>query len=121
MSNTNKMMTNGGGHARPDDQPFDFNLDAVKSEVDLRPFVVNFDSRPFRFSHLQGLNVWDLVEGAEGGDLEQGIRVFKIALGDQFEDFRKLPLPQFKLEALFKAYEKFCGVEPGESEGSTSS
>jgi hypothetical protein len=106
---------------RPDDQPFDFNLDAVKSEVDLRPFYVNFGSRRFEFAHLQGLNVWDLVEGAGEGDLEQGMRVFKIALGDQFDDFKKITLPQFKLEALFKAYEKFCGVEPGESEGSTSS
>ena len=117
------MAQNSKTNTRPDDQPFDFNLDAVKAEVDLRPFVVNFDNRPFRFAHLQGLNVWDLVEGAGSGkgDLEQGITVFKLALGDQFDDFRKLPLPQFKLEALFAAYEKFCGVEPGESEGSTSS
>ena len=105
----------------PDDQPYDFDLDAVKSEIDLTPWRVKFGGRRWSFEHLQGLDVWDLIEGADQGDLQQGIQVFKIALGDQFEEFRKIRLPQFKLEALFKQYEAHCGVKPGESEGSTSS
>jgi hypothetical protein len=115
-------MTNGGGRARPDDKPFDFNLDAVKSEVDLTPFVVHFAQRSWSFAHLKGLNVWDLIADVEGGDIQAGVRVFEIALGaDVFAEFRKIPLPQFRLEALFKAYEEFCGVESGESEASTPS
>ena len=30
---------------RPDDQPFDFNLDAVEAEVDLIPFVFRYAGR----------------------------------------------------------------------------
>jgi hypothetical protein len=115
-------MTSNTKNNRPDDKPFDFNLNTVKCEVDLSPFVVIAgDNKRYSFTHLKELNVWDLVEGADRGDMAQGVQVFKTALGTQFDDFKKLPLPQYKLEALFEAYEKFCGVEPGESESSTDS
>jgi hypothetical protein len=34
-----------------DDQPFDFNLDTVKSEVDLTPFRVQWAGRRWEFAH----------------------------------------------------------------------
>lgn len=114
-------MTTRTATSKPaDDQPFDFNLDAIKSEVELTPFRVHFDGRRWEFAHMEGLDIWDLVEAAEGGEIRAMIGVFKAALGDDFADFRKVKLPQFKMKAMFTAYRKHCGMEPGESEASGS-
>lgn len=103
-----------------DDKPFDFNLDAVKSEVELTPFRVHFDGRRWEFAHMEGLDIWDLVEAAEGGEVRAMVGVFQTALGDDFADFRKVKLPQYKMKALFSAYRDHCGLESGESEASGS-
>lgn len=106
--------------ATPDDQPFDFNLDAVKSEVELTPFRVHFDGRRWEFAHMEGLDIWDLAEAAEGGEVSAMVGVFRISLGDQYADFRKVRFPQYKMKALFDAYRTHCGLEPGESGASES-
>lgn len=111
-------MTSRTARTTPDDQPFDFNLDTVKAEVELTPFRVHFDGRRWEMLHLQDLDIWDLVEAAEGGDVKAMLVAFKLALGDEFENFRKIRLPQYKLTALFKAYQQHCGLEPGESAAS---
>jgi hypothetical protein len=103
-----------------DDQPFDFNLDAVKAESNLTPFRVHFDGRRWDFAHMEALDVWDLVEAVERGEVAAMVSIFKAALGEQWEDFRKVRLPQFKMKALFGEYRKYCGLEPGESEASGS-
>jgi hypothetical protein len=103
-----------------DSEVFDFNLDAVESEVELRPFRVHYKGRRWEFDHLEGLNIWDLVDAAEGGEVKAMVGVFKISLHDQWDDFRKLNFPQYKMKALFTAYRKHCGLEPGESEASGS-
>lgn len=111
--------------ARPkvikDDQPFDFNLDSVVSEIDLSPFRVHFAGRRWEFRHMQDLDVWELVAAAEGGDTGAITQMFQIALGDQIAEFRKIPLPQFKMKELFEAWQKFSGLEAGESQASTGS
>lgn len=108
--------------AAPDDKPFDFNLDAVKSEIDLVPFRVNFGAKRWEFHHMQDLDVWELVAKADGGDTSSIVQMFMVGLGDeQLKEFRKIRLPQFKMDALFKAWQKHSGLEPGESEGSTDS
>lgn len=104
----------------PDDQPIDFNLDAVQSETELRPFRVHFDGRRWSFEHMEALDVWDLVEAAEGGEVSAMTGVFRISLGDQWDAFRKVKFPQYKMKALFNAYREHCGLEPGESEASAS-
>ena len=111
-------MTNRTAPKPSDSEPFDFNLDAVESEVELRPFRVHFNGRRWEFAHMEGLDIWDLVEAAEGGEVRAMIGVFKAALGDDFDDFRKVKFPQYKMKALFTAYRKHCGLEPGESEAS---
>ena len=103
-----------------DSEPFDFNLDAVQAEVELRPFRVHFNGRRWEFAHMEGLDIWDLVEAAEGGEVRAMIGIFKAALGEDFADFRKVKFPQYKMKALFTAYRKHCGREPGESEASGS-
>jgi hypothetical protein len=114
-------MSNTRTASRPDSKPFDFNLDAVQSEVDLTPFVVQWSGRRWTLAHLQGLSVWDLLEAAEGGDIEAMIGVFRTALGNDWGTFRALPLPQYQLKALFDAYQEHCGMPPGESPASASS
>lgn len=105
----------------PDDQPFDFNLDAVKAEAELRPFRFHWGGRRFEMQHMEALDVWPLMEAAEGGDMAATRGIFQQALGDEWADFRKEPMPQFKLKALFKAYRDFCGVAEGESGASSGS
>lgn len=112
------MATRTATSKPADDQPFDFNLDAVESEVALTPFRVHYQSRRWEFAHLESLDIWDLVEAAEGGQTKAMVGVFQISLADQWLDFRKLKLPQYKMKALFTAYRKHCGLEPGESEAS---
>ncbi|MFF9240108.1 hypothetical protein ACF1AL_14915 [Streptomyces sp. NPDC014801] len=105
---------------KPDDQPFDFNLDTVKAESDLAPWRVHWDGRRWEFRHAEELDVWGLAEGAEAGDIGATMAIFRLALGDeQWADFRKIKLPQYKMKALFEGYKKYCGL--GESEASPAS
>lgn len=104
-----------------DDSPFDFNLDAVEAEVELRPFRVHFGGRRWEFAHMQELNAWDVIEAAEGGDIRAVIGSMELALGDQWPEFRKVRLPQYKLMPLFEAWQTHCGLKPGESEASAGS
>lgn len=115
-------MTTRTATKRPDDKPFDFNLDAVEAEVDLAPWCVNWGSKPWTFQHAEALDIWKIASAAETGDLESTIAVVRIALGPkQWEEFEKLPMPQYKLKALFKAYREHCGMAEGESEASSDS
>ena len=103
-----------------DDQPFDFNLDTVEAEVDLTPFRVHWQGRRWTFRHMQELDCWELVAAAGEGELSSIVDVFRAALGDeQYAEFRRFPLPQYKADQLFRAYARHCGIDPGESPGST--
>jgi hypothetical protein len=114
------MATRTATSKPADDQPFEFNLDAVQSEVELTPFRIHYMGKRWEFAHLESLDIWDLVEAAEGGEIKAMIGVFQISLADQWADFRKQKLPQYKMKALFTAYRKHCGLEPGESAASGS-
>jgi hypothetical protein len=110
-----------------DDEVFEFNLNAVEAETELRPFRFMWASkqnpnRRLTMQHLEALNIWPLMAAADGGDASAMVGVFRTALGDdQWEDFQKTPLPQYKMRALFKAYQKHCGANSGESLASSGS
>lgn len=111
---------------RADDQPFDFNLNTVEAESDLAPFVFLWASkanpnRRFSMAHMEALDVWPLMAAAEGGDAGAMAGIFRTALGEDWDEFRKTPLPQYKMKALFDAYRKHSGVGPGESQASSDS
>lgn len=106
---------------RPDDKPFDFNLDAVKCEVDLTPFVFQYSGRRWSMAHLQDLDVMPLIAAAQGGDAAAMVGAFRVALGDDWAEFQKVGLKNWQLEPLFEAYQKHCGMAPGESEASSDS
>jgi hypothetical protein len=106
-----------------DDKPFDFNLNAVKAETDLAPWRVVWgpEDRRWTLTHLEELDQWPLVAAADGGELKAMMAIFREALGGQWDEFRKIPMPGYKLRKLWAAYEEHCGVEPGELQGSTES
>ncbi|MFW3473662.1 hypothetical protein ACN24M_20560 [Streptomyces microflavus] len=112
---------------RADGEVFDFNLNAVEAESDLKPYVFLWASkenpnRRFTMQHMEGLNVWPLMVAADGGDAAAMAGIFREALGkEQWNDFRKTPLPQYKLKALFRAYREYCGASEGELEASSDS
>ncbi|WP_331445868.1 hypothetical protein [Streptomyces xanthochromogenes] len=104
-----------------DHDVFDFNLNAVQAETELRPFRFMWgENRRWTMEHLEALDIWGLMESAEAGDMAAMVGAFREAMGDEWEDFRKIKLPQYKLKALFAAYRQHCGLEPGESDASGS-
>ncbi|MCR8574672.1 hypothetical protein ACIPXV_02760 [Streptomyces libani] len=115
-------MTTRTATNKQDDQPFDFNLDAVQAEVDLTPWRVHWAGRRWEFDHMQNLDVWPLMEAADAGDVEAIMGIFRTALGaEQWAAFRKEPLPQYKMKALFDEYRKYSGLAEGESAASSGS
>ncbi|MGA5869250.1 hypothetical protein [Streptomyces cinereoruber] len=114
-------MTTQQAKRRPDDKPFDFNLDAVEAEVDLTPFVFQYNGRRWTMQHLQALNIMPLIAAAQNGDAAAMLGAFREALGKDWGEFQKTGLPQYKLQPLFDAYSKHCGTQPGESPASSDS
>lgn len=121
MAASNTARSTARKTLRPaDDQPFDFNLDTVEAESDLRPFRVHHGGRRWQLAHMQAINIWDLLF-EEDTQEQAALRIFEAALGDQWAEFRKVPLPMHKVRNLFAEYQKHCGVELGESSASTAS
>jgi hypothetical protein len=115
------MTTTRKPSTRADDKPFDFNLDAVEAESDLSPFRVHYAGRRWEFAHFESLDTWDSLEAADGGDVEAIVGLMRLGLGGQWEEFRKLPLPQYKLRPLFEQWSEHCGHTAGESPASDDS
>lgn len=106
---------------RPDDRPFDFNLDAVQSETELTPFVFQYQGRRWSMAHMMALDIMPLLVAAQNGDAGAMVGAFRVALGDEWHEFQKVGLPQYKLLPLFEAYQKHSGQQPGEPPASTDS
>jgi hypothetical protein len=92
-------MTTRTATKAPDDQPYDFNLNAAKAEVELAPFrflwaTEDNPNRRWEMKHLQDLNSWELIEAAEGGDLAAMVAAFEAALGKkEWTEFHAVPDP----------------------------
>lgn len=116
------MSTTRATKPRPDDKPFDFNLDAAEPPKELSPFVFNWHNRRWEMAHMETLDTWNLVAAAEGGEISAMTGVFRLALGKQWEDFRKSTFPQWQFRALFQAYREHCGINAdGTPTGSSNS
>lgn len=109
MSTTTTRARTATKPARPDDKPFDFNLDAIEYDGDLSPFRVHYAGRRWTLTNMQQLDTWEVIEAARGGDITVVAGSLKLALGDQWEDFHKIGLPQWKLMPLFRAWKKHSG------------
>lgn len=119
---TTRAATTKASTKRADDEPFDFNLDALKPEAEHRPFLLHFAGRRWTLTNVNELNAWDIAAAAQGGEVEAVIGALRLALGDQWADFQKLQLPQWKVMPLFRAWKQASGdVDPGESSASSDS
>ncbi|WP_304455863.1 hypothetical protein [Nocardiopsis sp. YSL2] len=100
------------------DNPEVFDLDAVPPHVDLTPFRVKWCGKSFQLAHLQDLDAWELVDAtAEGGDSRAMTGSLRVALGEQYAEFRALGLPQYKVRPLWKAWLAHCSAaEPAPDE-----
>ncbi len=103
---------------RPDDRPFDFNLDAVRASAQAIPFVFQHAGRRWNVEHLDQMEAWDLLEAADKGETQAMRAIFSLGMGKQWPAFRALSLKRFQLTALFTAYREHCGDTPGESPAS---
>lgn len=106
-----------------DDEPFDFNLDAVKVEKDLRPFRFHYGGKRWTLAHRETLDQIPLLEAMEsGGEAAATLASLRAAMGgEQWDRFRGLGLKMPQMTKLTQAYDRFCGTDQGESEGSTDS
>ncbi|MFF8879600.1 hypothetical protein [Streptomyces flaveolus] len=120
---TTRTATKSTAKTTPaDNAPFDFNLDAVKAETESTPFRVHWNGQRFTFAHMQDLDCWEMLAAADGGEANAVMGSLRLALGDeQWAEFRKKPMPQYKLMPLFNAWSEHCGMKPGESSASSDS
>ncbi len=119
---TARNTRNGSRKAAPKPRPTRSDLDALAAEATFEPFPFKWQGREWTLQHQQLIDTWDVIR--EGEDLTQNqqiLELFQIALGDQWEEFKAIPLPLHLLESLFEDYNAYCGTEPGEDERSAGS
>lgn len=97
-----------------------FDLDAVEAESAGAPFPFTFGGKEYTLPHVQDVDRRVLL-GADRGDIGAMNALFEAGLGDDFEAFDAEPMKLRSLNALFEAWLKHCGLEPGELRASTSS
>lgn len=103
----------------PDNQPFEFNLDAHVKGMDLQPFRFHWKDRRWEMAHFDALDSWEMGKAMRSGRDEDAL---KLAMGEeQFAEFRKIPLPQGGMSELTRRYFDHCGVDLGELRGSIGS
>jgi hypothetical protein len=103
----------------PDNQPFEFNLDAYVKGLDLQPFRFHWKDRRWELAHFDSLDSWEMMKALKSGNDEA---VLRIAMGaDQFGELRQIPLPLGGLQEVTERYFKHCGVDVGELRGSAGS
>lgn len=99
---------------KTDTPAVDLNLDAYKASADLAPFAVVLGGKRFVFKHIDDLDAWDVVNGFLTGEVAATVRIIEMALGDEYEEFRKQPLSKGAFDHLIKSYMVHCGVTLGE-------
>lgn len=104
----------------PDNQPFDFNLDAFIKGMDLTPYRVHFADQRWELKHFDGLDSQTVTKAMRQDDEDAAI--LKLAMGDeQYERFLETRVPVGGRKELVRRYFKHCGVDLGELRGSTNS
>lgn len=102
----------------PDDQPFDFNLDAYVKAQDLAPFRFHWSDRRWQMKHFEAIDSKATNAAVDSGDDDE---VLKLAMGEQFADFDEIPIPNGAKAEMVRQYFRHCGVDVGELRGSTAS
>lgn len=98
------------------------DLDALEAESTYDPYPFRWKGRDWSLLHMQKIDTWDVIR--EDEDLTQNqqiLELLEIALGDQWQEFKDIPLPLHLMQDLFEDYNAYCGTSPGEDERSASS
>lgn len=97
-----------------------FDLDAVEAQANGEPFDFDFGGRIYTLPHVQDLDRKVLL-AADQGEQAAMAELLRSGLGEDHAEFDAQPMKLRSLEALFKAWLKHCGLEPGELRASTRS
>jgi hypothetical protein len=103
----------------PDNQPFDWNMDAFVAGLDHQPFRFPFKGERWEMKHFDALDSKETSAAMETGDDRA---LIKLAMGgDQFAKFDEIKLSNGAQRELVVRYFKHCGVDLGKLPGSTDS
>lgn len=97
-----------------------FDLDAVEAEAAGEPFVFTYRGHEYSLPHVQDVDRKVLL-AADQGEIAAMNELFRAGLDIDYEQFNAQPMKVRSLDALFKAWLKHCGLEPGELVASTRS
>ena len=105
-----------------DSEVFDLNLNAVKAEKECRPFRFLWgpDNKRFEMAHQQTLDQLPIMEAYTRSEVHGLLATLRQALGDQWAEFRKIPLNDRQRDALMEGYAAHCGIDLGELSASNS-
>lgn len=96
------------------DKPsIDFNLDAYTPTTPTTPFNVVLGGKRYELAHIDDLDGWKFIEAFEDGENTAPRDILKLALGEQWEDFRKHRLAKGSLDELVNRYLKHSGIDTG--------
>ncbi len=90
----------------------DLNLDAYAPDETLEPYSVVLGGKRYVLPHIDDLDAYGFVEAQQSGS---DIETLKLALGDQFTEFRKNRLSRGALNRLLNRYLTHCGIDLGNS------
>lgn len=104
------MAANGHGEV--------YDLDAYVAEVSHEPFRFRLGGVEFEAAHMSDID-WLPVAGGEDltGNIT-GHQYLKLALGDQWEKFTKIPLSSEGYNELQRRWYKHAGIDLGEPDAS---
>lgn len=97
-----------------------FDLDAVEAETAGESFPFTYRGHDYTLPHVQDVDRKVLL-AADRGEIEAMNELFRAGLGEDYERFNAQPMKVRSLNALFAAWLKHCGLEPGELGASTRS
>jgi hypothetical protein len=83
-----------------------FDLDALEAEEEHRPFRFRLGGEVFEMAHIQEMD-WSVAVLLEQGQIDV---MLAETLGDQYEAFRDLGLPSWKMDELMIAWGQHVGI-----------
>lgn len=97
-----------------------YDLDAAIREETAEPFTFTLGGKEFTIPHMQDVDKAALyiADSAGGQDV---LDALKLALGEQWAAFDKLPLSVSGVNKLYEAWLEHSGLKSGESQASSPS
>ncbi|WP_068922202.1 hypothetical protein [Planobispora rosea] len=114
------MTTRSPKTARPAKASKPFDLDAIEAEVAGEVFTFDYKGTSYTLPHIHDVDRRVLM-AADQGEKAAMEELFRVGLAEEYEAFASQPMKLRTLNALFEAWLRHCGLEPGELRASTRS